>query len=241
MLLQEPVVSIKNLQHYLGKGALRKRVLSDINFEIQRGEFIILTGPSGSGKTTLLTLIGALRTIQSGSIKVFEHELYQTSNYQLVQVRRKIGYIFQSNNLLPFLTAVQNVLTSIFLHKEISKAEAYDRAVDMLESVGLGKYLNSYPRNLSGGQQQRVAIARALAPSPKLILADEPTAALDKKTGRDVIELMLTLTKQINCTILLITHDSRILDVAERIIYMEDGNLINTNVSFNDNINALNE
>jgi len=111
----------------------------------------------------------------------------------------------------------------------------------MLESVGLGKYLNSYPRNLSGGQQQRVAIARALAPSPKLILADEPTAALDKKTGRDVIELMLTLTKQINCTILLITHDSRILDVAERIIYMEDGNLINTNVSFNDNINALNE
>jgi putative ABC transport system ATP-binding protein len=220
-------ISINNLNHYFGKDNLKKQVLFDLNLSINLGEIIILTGPSGSGKTTLLSLIGALRSVQFGSLKILDKELYGATEEALVETRRYVGYIFQAHNLLPFLTASQNVQMSLELHEEIGQEEAQERAALMLEEVGLGNRLDYYPDSLSGGQKQRVAIARALASHPRLVLADEPTAALDSKTGRDVVNLMQNLAKEQGCTILLVTHDNRILDIADRIIYMEDGKLVN--------------
>ncbi len=221
----EPIVNVENLSHYYGRGVLRKQILFDINLKIQPGEIVIMTGPSGSGKTSLLTLIGALRSAQIGSLKVFGQELCGASQDQLVQVRRNIGYIFQAHNLLSFLTAQQNVQMSLQIQPGMTKQKAQRRAKSILEAVGLGQKINSYPENLSGGQKQRVAIARALVNSPSLVLADEPTAALDSKTGRDVVDLMQKLAKEQGCSILLVTHDNRILDIANRIVYMEDGRL----------------
>lgn len=223
-MIEESVIGIKNLNHSYGKGALEKQTLFDINLEIYSGEIIIMTGPSGSGKTTLLSLIGGLRSVQDGSLKFLGQELYGASQSQLVQFRRQIGYIFQSHNLLQFLTAQQNVQMSVELN-DVPQQEAEARSSAMLQVVGLGDRLTYYPENLSGGQKQRVAIARALVNNPKLVLADEPTAALDKKSGRDVVELMQHLAKDCGSTILMVTHDNRILDIADRIIDMEDGRL----------------
>jgi putative ABC transport system ATP-binding protein len=212
-----PVISAQNLNHYFGEGDLRKQALFDINLDIHAGEIIIMTGPSGSGKTTLLTLMGGLRSAQEGS---------GADKTALMQIRRNIGYIFQAHNLMTFLTAKQNVRMSLELHDEDGTSDLDGAAAAMLEAVGLGHRLDYYPDSLSGGQKQRVAIARALVSQPKIVLADEPTAALDKKSGREVVELMQTLAKQKGCTILLITHDNRILDIADRIVYMEDGKLV---------------
>ncbi|MEO1378019.1 MAG: DevA family ABC transporter ATP-binding protein [Cyanobacteria bacterium J06635_10] len=217
-MINYPVIDIHNLNHYFGKGNLRKQVLFDINLTIDVGEIVIMTGPSGSGKTTLLTLIGGLRSSQSG-------ELCEASEKLLLKTRRKIGYIFQSHNLLNSLTVRENVEMSLELH-DIYYHQRKEKAAEIIEAVGLGNHLNYYPDNLSGGQKQRVAIARALVSNPKIVLADEPTAALDKKSGRDVVELMQKLAKQQGCTILLVTHDNRILDIADRIITMEDGCLL---------------
>lgn len=222
----ESVISISNLNHYFGNGNLKKQVLFDINLDINPGEIVIMTGPSGSGKTTLLSLIGALRSVQEGSLNILNKEMNGANEEQMVQTRRFIGYIFQAHNLLPFMTARQNVQMSIELHEDISPEEARIKSEAMLAEVGLGERINYYPENLSGGQKQRVAIARALVSHPKLVLADEPTAALDKKTGRDVVNLMQHLAKEQGCTILLVTHDNRILDIADRIVEMEDGHLI---------------
>ena len=185
-----------------------------------------MTGPSGSGKTTLLTLMGGLRSAQEGSLKILGQEICGASKQQLTQLRRQIGYIFQAHNLLTFLTAKQNVRMSLELHDKLLNQDLDAQASTMLEAVGLGDRANYYPENLSGGQKQRVAIARALISHPKIVLADEPTAALDKKSGRDVVELMQKLAKEQGCTILLVTHDNRILDIADRIVCMEDGRLV---------------
>jgi putative ABC transport system ATP-binding protein len=193
---------------------------------IKAGEIVIMTGPSGSGKTTLLTLIGGLRSVQVGSLKFNGQELLGASKEDLVQVRRQIGYIFQAHNLLDFLTAMQNVQMSLELQHNISQRESYIQSETMLNAVNLGDRINYYPSDLSGGQKQRVAIARALVSRPKLVLADEPTAALDSKSGRDVVNLMQQLAKEQDCTILIVTHDNRILDIADRIITMEDGHLM---------------
>ncbi|QZZ21757.1 DevA family ABC transporter ATP-binding protein [Leptothermofonsia sichuanensis E412] len=217
-------ISISHLNHFYGEGLLRKQVLFDVELEITTGEIVIMTGPSGSGKTTLLSLIGCLRSAQSGSLKIFDQELCGASQLNLVEARRRMGYIFQAHNLLEFLTAQQNVMMPLEL-QDIPFAEAQIRAAEILEQVGLGNRLNDYPENLSGGQKQRVAIARALVNRPRLVLADEPTAALDKKSGRDVVELMQQLAREQGCTILLVTHDNRILDIADRIVHMEDGYL----------------
>lgn len=223
-----PSIKIEDLNHFYGEKELKKQVLFDINLEIKPGEIVILTGPSGSGKTTLLSLIGALRSVQNGSLQELNQELYGASEEQLVQIRRHIGYIFQAHNLLPFLTARENVQMSIELHENISKKQAIAKSEAILKEVGLGERINYYPDNLSGGQKQRVAIARALVGHPSIVLADEPTAALDKKTGRDVVNLMQILAKEQHCTILLVTHDDRILDIADRVIHMEDGRLDTT-------------
>ncbi|MEH2243167.1 DevA family ABC transporter ATP-binding protein [Nostoc sp.] len=222
-MMREPVITIKNLNHYYGKGALRKQILFDINLEIYSGEIVIMTGPSGSGKTTLLSLIGGLRSVQEGSLKFLGEELFGVSQNKLVQMRRNIGYIFQAHNLLGFLTAKQNVQMAVELNNNISKTEAVAKSKAMLGSVGLEERVDYYPDNLSGGQKQRIAIARALVNHPPLVLADEPTAALDKQSGRDVVEIMQSLAKNQGTTILLVTHDNRILDIADRIVEMEDG------------------
>jgi len=223
--MMQPIVSIRDLIHAFGKGELRKPVLFDLDLDIFPGEIVILTGPSGSGKTTLLTLIAGLRSIQSGKVQILGQALFGASKTELVQIRRQIGFIFQAHNLLACLTAQQNVGMSLRLHPEISLPERRSQATAILEAVGMGERVDYYPANLSGGQKQRVAIARALVSQPRLLLADEPTAALDSKSGRDVVDIMQQLAKEQNCTILLVTHDNRILDVADRIIHMEDGRL----------------
>lgn len=225
-------IRVKNLNHYFGAGQLRKQVLFDINLEINVGEIVILTGPSGSGKTTLLTLIGGLRAVQSGSLEVLGQELYGATPKQLTEARKHHGYIFQAHNLHGSLTALQNVRMGLELHPQFSVEEMKERSIAMLEEVGLGERVNYYPDNLSGGQKQRVAIARALVSHPQLVLADEPTAALDSKSGRDVVDLMQRLAKEQGCTILLVTHDNRILDVADRIVSMEDGMLKRNSITF---------
>ncbi len=217
-----PAIVVDRVNHYFGTGRLRKQILFDVSTEIRAGEIVILTGPSGSGKTTLLTLIGALRSTQEGSLEVLGQELRGASPRLLQGVRKQIGYIFQSHNLLAALTAGQNVDMSLGLDR--SRAERKG-ASEMLEAVGLGDHVGRYPEHLSGGQRQRVAIARALAAQPRMILADEPTASLDKQSGRDVVELMQRLAKEQGVTVLLVTHDARILDIADRIIGLEDGRL----------------
>ncbi len=227
----QPIIAIENVSHYFGTGRLRKQILFDVTTIVEPGEVVIMTGPSGSGKTTLLTLIGALRATQSGSLKVLGQELRGGSEHKLVELRRNIGYIFQAHNLLNSLRAWQNVQMSIELHPDIPASESRARAEAMLEAVGLADWATQYPSELSGGQKQRVAIARALVCNPKLVLADEPTAALDKKSGRDVVEIMHDLAKKQGSAIVLVTHDNRILDVADRIIHMEDGRLSSLNVA----------
>ncbi|KAM3093733.1 DevA family ABC transporter ATP-binding protein [Phormidesmis sp. 146-35] len=224
--LSEPAVSIAHLNHYYGQGSLQKQVLFDINLQINRGEIVIMTGPSGSGKTTLLTLMGSLRSIQEGNLSILGQELLNVSREQMTLARRHIGYIFQAHNLLNFLTAYQNVEMALET-QEVTAVAADTRIRTILSALGLEHRMDYYPSDLSGGQKQRVAIARALVSQPKIILADEPTAALDKKSGRDVVEIMEELAKEQGCTILLVTHDNRILDLADRIIYLEDGCLVN--------------
>lgn len=223
--MSQPVVTINNLNHAFGKGQLRKPVLFDVDLKICAGEIVIMTGPSGSGKTTLLTLIGGLRSLQSGEVNILGQELFGASKSELVKVRSQIGFIFQSHNLLSSLTVEQNVRMSLRLHQDIDFDRRSKMTTHILEEVGLGDRLDFYPDNLSGGQQQRVAIARALVSKPQLVLADEPTAALDSKSGRNIVEIMQQLAKEQGCTILLVTHDNRILDIADRIIHMEDGRL----------------
>ncbi len=228
--LNQPVIDIHNLDHSFGKGELCKQVLFDINLEINRGEIVLMTGPSGSGKTTLLTLVSGLRSPQLGSCKILGKELCGASSAELVQARRNNGYIFQAHNLHYSLTASQNVQMGLEVHGKYSQKEMRERALTMLDHVGLGTHVNYYPDKLSGGQKQRVAIARALVAHPAIILADEPTAALDSKSGRDVVNIMQKLAKEQGSTILLVTHDDRILDIADRIVHMEDGRLVNNSV-----------
>lgn len=217
------VVRIRGLNYFFGQGDLRKQVLHNIHLDLPRGQIVIMTGPSGSGKTTLISLIGGLRSAYEGSLTVLGRELVGLSGTQLVEVRRNIGFIFQMHNLFESLTASQNVEMAVELTDDW--AEKRQRSVEVLNSLGLSDRIDYKPKALSGGQKQRVAIARALVNQPQLILADEPTAALDKKSGREVVNLMQTLAKDFDRTILMVTHDNRILDVADRIINLIDGSL----------------
>jgi putative ABC transport system ATP-binding protein len=218
-------VEVQNLTFAFGEGALRRPVLRDLGLTVAPGEIVLLTGPSGSGKTTLLTLIGALRAVQQGSCRVLGQELNGASEEQRVRLRQRIGFIFQNHNLLGFLTAGQNVAMALELDPSSTEATRRAKAAAMLEAVGLGAYVDTPPSRLSGGQRQRVAVARALVHRPGLILADEPTAALDRQSGQEVVHLMRDLARQNGMLILLVTHDPRILDVADRIIAMEDGRI----------------
>ena len=220
---QQLAIKIENLTYYFGEGELRKQVLFDISLDLPAGQIVILTGPSGSGKTTLLTLVGALRTLQEGSLRVLDKELVGMGNRDLIAVRRNIGFIFQAHNLFESLTASQNVEMSVELTGRLSGKR--QQAVEMLSKLGLAERVDYKPNALSGGQKQRVAIARALVNHPKIILADEPTAALDKASGRDVVNFMRRLCEEEGTTVLMVTHDNRILDIADRIINLVDGRL----------------
>ena len=219
-------VECDGLSHHYGLGRLRKQVLFDLSLKVGQGEIVILTGPSGSGKTTLLSLCGGLRTVQEGQLTILGNNISEASENELYQVRRRMGFIFQAHNLHRSLSAVQNVAMGLEVQEPLPRQERERQALVMLEHIGMADHGHKYPEELSGGQKQRVAIARALVHQPKLVLADEPTAALDKHTGREVVDLMSTLAHEHGTTIIWVTHDNRILDVADRILNMEDGRLI---------------
>ena len=221
-------VDIHALSHWYGKGSTRRQVLQGVDLQISAGEVVLLTGPSGCGKTTLLTLIGALRKVQEGDVEVFGQQLHGAARGQRQRLRRRIGMIFQGHNLLRCLTAEQNVQMGADLLPNLGYRARRDQAREWLRSVGLEDELGKLPHDLSGGQKQRVAIARALAAKPQLLLADEPTAALDSGTGREVVELLKRLAREQSCSVLMVTHDPRILDVADRLVRMEDGRLYQT-------------
>lgn len=223
-ITMKPVIRTENLCHSYGQGELRTEILHNLNFEVYSGEITLLVGPSGSGKSTLLTLLGALRSVEEGSIQVLGQELKGASEEVLMQTRRRIGFIFQSHNLVSSLTVLQNVQILLQL-TEADPELRRDKACDLLEAVGLSHRLHHYPDELSGGQRQRVAIARALAPEPELILADEPTASLDSRSGQDVVELLGHLSRKRGSAVLLVTHDLRLLKDADRIWAIEDGSI----------------
>lgn len=222
------VVKAHNIAFSYGVGTLQRPVLRDVNLCLMPGEVVIMSGPSGSGKTTFLMLVGALRTVQKGSLSVLGMDLKGASPKLLASIRRKIGYVFQHHNLIPALTALQNVCLGLEHSSSVTEKERLERAADVLKSVGLGSFLEKRPDELSGGQKQRIAVARALVSSPKLILADEPTAALDKETGHACVTLLRDLAKKNQSGVLLVTHDSRILDVADRVLAFEDGVLLDS-------------
>ena len=220
------MVEVDGLCHWYGVGEMRRQVLQQVSLTIQPGEVVLLTGPSGCGKTTLLTLVGALRQVQQGHVRVLGQDLNGSSRRQRQQLRRRIGMIFQGHNLLRCLSAEQNVQMGSDLLPHLGYRARRDQAREWLRAVGLGDQLDKLPHGLSGGQKQRVAIARALAAHPRLLLADEPTAALDKQSGREVVDLLKRLAREQHCAVLMVTHDPRILDVADRLVQMEDGRLI---------------
>ncbi|WP_353211924.1 ATP-binding cassette domain-containing protein [Rhodovarius sp.] len=221
-------VELNNVTFAYGEGELRRTVLRDVALRIEAGEIVLLTGPSGSGKTTLLTLIGALRAMQQGEARILGQELAAAREAERVALRSRIGFIFQSHNLLGFLTARQNVAMALELQGGLNEAERLARAAEMLSAVGLADHIDKLPAKLSGGQRQRVAVARALVAEPGLILADEPTAALDRASGQEVVHLLRDLARRQGTPILLVTHDPRILDIADRIVAMEDGRITQT-------------
>ena len=228
-----PVANAKGLNFFYGEGEARFQALFDIGLEVLPGQLIVMTGPSGSGKTTLLTLVGALRSLQQGRLEVLGHDLSRLDTGALVRVRRDIGFIFQMHNLFDALSAYENVKMALQLSGRLSAAEMRTRGVAMLERLGLGARVNHKPRSLSGGQRQRVAIARALANRPKLVLADEPTAALDQDATRNVVRLFKELTVEDGTAILMVTHDHRIIELADRLVHMVDGRIV-SDVMLND-------
>lgn len=217
------VIDIHNLSFSFGSGALTQPVLKDVTISIDKGEIVLITGPSGSGKTTFLTIIGGLRQAFHGSVKVLDQQLINSDEQVKVKIRQQIGYIFQQHNLLKSLTALQNVSMTLEMHDKLTEQKRLSRATEMLIAVGLGERLNYKPDQLSAGQRQRVSIARALVGQPKIVLADEPTASLDKQSGYEAVSILKHLAKESQTTILLVTHDYRILDIADRVVELEDG------------------
>ncbi len=220
-----PII-VKGLNHWFGHGEARKQAIFDVNLKIARGSLTVLMGPSGSGKTTVLTLMGCLRDVQQGSVRLLGQELLGADESQMVALRRRVGVIFQAHNLHESLTATQNVRMGLEVHGKGDPAQQTHAAAHMLNLLGLGERTNYLPSNLSGGQKQRVAIARALAPNPEIVFADEPTAALDKVSGLTVVKMLKNLGQIRGTTTVMVTHDNRILELADRIITLEEGAVV---------------
>lgn len=220
-----PII-VRGLNHWFGEGEARKQALFDIDLTLEAGRLTVLLGASGSGKTTLLTLIGCLRRVQEGSVRLLGTELAEADESVLVQCRRRLGFIFQAHNLHDSLTALQNVRMGVEVHGREPSAHWREAAAHLLGLLGLGERLDYFPANLSGGQKQRVAVARALVGNPDIVFADEPTAALDKESALNVVTLLKRLGRERGNTTLMVTHDSKIMDLADRIITMEDGRIV---------------
>ncbi|CAE21751.1 ABC transporter, ATP binding protein [Prochlorococcus marinus str. MIT 9313] len=219
------VASTHQLRHYYGQEETKKIVLKDISFSLHAGEIVILTGPSGSGKSTLLTILGCLRTLQEGAASILGFPLADLSLTELSKLRAQIGFIFQSHNLFPSLTACQNVQMAGELFPTPNRI-IQKKSIQILERLGLEHRINHKPAELSGGQRQRVAIARALVNKPRLILADEPTAALDRAASGEVVKLFRQLVQSGERAILMVTHDEKMYALADRVIHMEEGEIL---------------
>jgi len=222
----EAPIIVQGLSHWFGQGEARKQALFDIDLSVPRGSLTVLMGASGSGKTTLLTLVGCLRNVEAGSVRLLGTELHGASERLLVQCRRRLGFIFQAHNLHESLTAMQNVRMGLEVHGKAALAQWQEAAAHLLTVLGLGQRLDYLPGNLSGGQKQRVAVARALVGNPEIVFADEPTAALDRDSGLQVVRLLKQLGQERGTTTLMVTHDNRVLELADRIVTMEDGRIV---------------
>jgi putative ABC transport system ATP-binding protein len=219
------VVSVRGVTKVYEEGANKIQVLHGVDFDVEQSEVVLLMGPSGSGKTTLLSIMGCILRATTGSVKIGGREVASLKERELPEVRLKhIGFIFQGFNLFPTLTVSENVELALYL-KGIRGESAKEESQQLIEQVGLAKKSDSFPVDLSGGQKQRVAIARALAGSPGVILADEPTAALDSTSGRNVMEMMRELAHTHGRGVVVVTHDSRVLEYGDRIVHMEDGRI----------------
>lgn len=220
------IAEARGLNHWFGSGEARKQALHNIDLALPRGSLTALMGPSGSGKTTVLTLLGCLRAVQDGSVRLMGHELRGADEAELIALRQRLGFIFQSHNLHESLTAMQNVIMGVQVRPGVPDDLARQAAARALALVGLSDRRDYLPANLSGGQKQRVAVARALVGNPVVVLADEPTAALDKDSAADVVDLLKRMGTERGTTTLLVTHDPRILDRADRILALEDGRIV---------------
>jgi putative ABC transport system ATP-binding protein len=219
----EPLIRIRNLSKVYGEGAAQVTALRHVNLDANRGELLMLAGPSGSGKTTLLSIMGAILQPSGGSVCLDGREIGGLNETELPRVRlEKIGFVFQAFNLFPALTASENVQLALEL-KGLRARAAKAAAGNLLDQVGLSDKRNTRPAELSGGQKQRVAIARALAGDPEVILADEPTASLDSASGQVVMDMLATLAKERGRAVVVVTHDSRVLAYADRIVHLADG------------------
>ncbi len=223
---EDAPIDVKGLNHSFGTGEARKQVLFDVNLKVSRGSLTILMGPSGSGKTTVLTLIGCLRDVQEGSVNLLGHELNGASRAMNESLRRRLGFIFQAHNLHGSLTALQNFLMGLQVHDLPDRKAQKEATRHALTLVGLEDRMNYLPANLSGGQKQRVAVARALVGNPDVIFADEPTAALDSESGMTVVKILKKLGQTRRTTTVMVTHDNRILEMADRIVTLEDGRIV---------------
>lgn len=222
----QPLIQLRNVTKSYGEGAAAVRAVDDVSLDVSAGEVLLMMGPSGSGKTTLLSIMGAILQATSGSVKILGTELVGLKESKLPDLRlSNIGFIFQGFNLFPALTAQENVEVALTL-KGLSKSAARARAAELLEQVGLSDRRKHHPADMSGGQKQRVAIARALAGEPRIILADEPTAALDSDSGRTVMEILTTLARDRGRAVVIVTHDSRVLHYGTRMVHIADGRLV---------------
>jgi len=218
-------ISVRNVTKEFVEGPNRVQVLHSVDFDVEQGEVVLLMGPSGSGKTTLLSIMGCILRATSGSVQVAGREVATLSERELPAIRlENIGFIFQGFNLFPTLTVGENVELALDL-KGVRGSKAREEAGRLLDQVELAAKRDSFPSDLSGGQKQRVAIARALSGSPSVILADEPTAALDSQSGRKVMEMMHELAHKHGRGVVVVTHDSRVLEFGDRIVHMEDGRI----------------
>jgi putative ABC transport system ATP-binding protein len=222
----DTVIQARGLTKTYAQGEAAMRALDEVTLDLHAGELALLVGPSGSGKTTLLSIMGCILRPTSGSLRVLGDEVTRLAERDLPAIRReRIGFIFQAFNLFPTLTALQNVALALDL-KGVSGRAARDKAAMLLDQVGLSAKLGAYPADLSGGQKQRVAIARALAGDPPIILADEPTAALDSQSGRIVMDLLQRLARQRGRAVAIVTHDNRMWGYGDRLVKMEDGRVV---------------